>query len=101
YRQHRKTDEGERLRVDPQVGSGQDLDAVQHDALLADAGGRARRRRREEHVHVTEELRAARSVPGPEPLRLYVRRRGHESTHQEAIPGERVEILGPSLEIGQ
>ena len=50
--QHRQADERDRLGVEAEIGAHRQLDAVEHESLLAEGGRRAGCRRREQDVGV-------------------------------------------------
>src|SRR5262249_54066579 len=66
HRDDRQSDEGNGLRIDPEIGPHRKLDAVKHEGLLTDQGRGTRRRGRQNDIDLGEKLKHTRTVPAPE-----------------------------------
>jgi hypothetical protein len=56
HRNDRQADEGDRLRVEAEIGAHRHFDVAEREHLLADQRRRARRRRRQDGVDLGEQL---------------------------------------------
>ena len=66
----RQADEGDRLRVNAEIGAHRQFVVAEHERLLADQRRRARRRRRQDGVDLVEQLQHLVAIPAAEFLRL-------------------------------
>ena len=89
----RHADEGDRLRVNAEIGAHRHFDAVEHERLLPDQRRRARRRRRQNGVDLGKQLQHLALIPAAEFLRLDDQRGRQHGARDQPVAHGRVEIL--------
>ena len=95
HRNDRQANEGNRLRVQPDIRPHRHFNAVQHEILLADQWRDTRRRGGEDRVHAIEQRQDALPVQPAELLRLDDHRCRDKGAGDQPVADVGIEVLRP------